>query len=186
MIMEHILREIKDFNKSQIETYKINNKIEILFGKVISEEIFCNKMKEIIDFVKNFRNYKLSYSQGRVYKTENIEIKTYNNKRNTCKKSDVMEKKIIYTHNYDILVMNILEKEIEIIPIKKIYEDEYEYDEIIVTISNNIELIFETNKDMNFIKLKINLEKELPYTYQDEIIENLKDVFELLEGIKID
>ena len=93
--METILEKIHNFNKTQIETYKINNKIEIVLGKYISEEIFCNKMKDILEFVKNFRNYKLGYSQGKVYKLENLEIKTYNNKRNTCKTSEVMEKEVL-------------------------------------------------------------------------------------------
>ena len=80
--------------------------------------------------------------------------------------------------------MNVLEKDIEVIPIKKEYEDEYSYDEIVITISNKIDLIFETYNEMNFLKIKINLEKELPYTYQDEIIDNLKEVFNLLEGVE--
>ena len=182
--METILEKIHNFNKTQIETYKINNKIEIVLGKYISEEIFCNKMKDILEFVKNFRNYKLGYSQGKVYKLENLEIKTYNNKRNTCKTTEVMEKEVLKTTNYDILLMNVLEKDIEVIPIKKEYEDEYSYDEIVITISNKIDLIFETYNEMNFLKIKIYLEKELPYTYQDEIIDNLKEVFNLLEGVE--
>ena len=183
--MESILKEIQEFNKTQIETYKINNNVEILLGKNISEEIFCHKMKNILEFVKNFRNYKLSYSQGKVYKTENLELKTYNNKRNTCKKIEVMEKKILKTSNYDLLLMNLLEKDIEIMPIKKEYEDEYIYDEIVIAISDKIDLIFQTYNEINILKIKINLEKDLPYTYQDEIIENLSEVFKLLEGIEV-
>ena len=57
---------------------------------------------------------------------------------------------------FDILLMNVLEKDIEVIPIKKEYEDEYSYDEIVITISNKIDLIFETYNEMNFIKIKIN------------------------------
>lgn len=182
--MEQIFKNIHDFNKSQIETYKINNKVQIVLGKYISEEIFCNKLKNILDLVKNFRNYKLSYSQGKVYKIENLEIKTYNNKRNTCRKLEVMEREIFETPSFDILIMNVLEKDIEIIPIRKEYEDEYIYDEIVITISNKIELVFEKYNDMNFIKINIDLEKDLPYTYQDEIIDNLKEVFNLLEGIE--
>ena len=182
--MEITLKDIKEFNKLQIETYQINNNIEIVLGKYIDDNIFCNKMKNILELVKKFRNYKLSYSQGKVYKTENLEIKTYNNKRNTCKKYEVLEKIIIHDQNYDILLMNILEKDIEILPIRKEYEDEYIYDEIVITISDKIDLIFESYNEMNFLKMKIHLEKELPYTYQDEIIEDLRSVFKLLKGIE--
>ena len=182
--MDILLQKIKDFNKQQIETYKRDNILEIKFGKITSGEIFSLKLKDILYLVKNFRNYKLSYSQGKVYKYKDGYYKTFNNKNNISKKVDLLEKEMFIYDKYDLLIVNNLVKDLGYFPSKKEYHDEYEYDEINIYIDKNMVLTFETYNDMFFIKIVIDLEKDLPYTYQDEVIENLKTVFELLEGIE--
>jgi hypothetical protein len=182
--METLLQKIKDFNKQQIGTYKRDNTLEIKFGKITSGEIFSLKLKDTLDLVKNFRNYKLSYSQGKVYKYKDGYYKTFNNKNNISKKVDLLEKEMFIYDKYDLLIVNNLVKDLGYFPSKKEYHDEYEYDEINIYIDKNMVLTFETYNDMFFIKIVIDLEKDLPYTYQDEVIENLKTVFELLEGLE--
>ena len=182
--MDILLQKIKDFIKQQIETYKKDNTLEIKFGKITIGEIFSLKLKDTLDLVKNFRNYKLSYSQGKVYKYKDGYYKTFNNKNNISKKVDLLEKEMFIYDKYDLLIVNNLVKDLGYFPSKKEYHDEYEYDEINIYIAKNMVLTFETYNDMFFIKIVIDLEKDLPYTYQDEVIENLKTVFELLEGLE--
>jgi hypothetical protein len=182
--MEILLQKIKEFNKQQIDTYKRDNTLEIKFGKILGEELFSVKLKDTLELVKNFRNYKLSYSQGKVYKYNDGYYKTFNNKNNISKKIDLLEKEMLIYEKYDLLIVNNLIKDLGYFPSNKEYNDEYEYDEINIYIDKNMVLTFETYNDMFFIKIVIDLEKDLPYTYQDEVIENLKTVFELLSDIK--
>ena len=42
-------------------------------------------MIKFLDIIKEFRNYKLSYSQGKIYKNMDTQLKTFNNKNNEIK-----------------------------------------------------------------------------------------------------
>ena len=66
------MEKLKQFLQTQIETYSKTNYIEITFGTEIGENIFKtvyhdNNEIEFINLIKPFRNYKLSYSQGKEY-----------------------------------------------------------------------------------------------------------------------
>ena len=62
--------------------------------------------------------------------------------------------------------------------------DEYEYDEVCIYVDKNVVLKFETYNDMFFLKICIELEKDLPYTYQDEIIKNISEILNLLDKLE--
>lgn len=182
--MDTLLHKIKDFNKNQIDNYKRNNTLEIKFGRIITEEIFSLKLNNTIDLIKHFRNYKLSYSQGKVYKHQNGYYKTFNNKNNEMYNIELLEKEVIPYTNFDLLLVNNLMKSINIFPSKLEYHDEYTYDEVCIYVDKNVILKFETYNDLFFLKIIIELEKDLPYTYQDEIIENVKKIFDLLAELE--
>lgn len=182
--MNILIQNIGEFNKNQIENYKRNNSLEIKLGRIISENIFSLKLKDTIDFIKKFRSYKLSYSQGKIYKYKDYYFKTFNNKRSEIYKMELLEKNLIPFTNFDVLIQNNLIKNLEMLPSKMKYDEEYEYDEICIYIDKNIILKFETYNDLFTIKINIELEKDLPYTYQDEIKENLEKVFTLLDNIE--
>ena len=182
--MNILIQNIYDFNQSQIENYKRNNTLQIKLGRIISENIFSLKLKNTLEFIKKFRSYKLSYSQGKIYKYKDYHFKSFNTKRSEIYKSELLEKTLIPYKNYDILIQNNLVKNLEIMPSKMEYNEEYEYDEICVYIDKNIILNFETYNDIFTIKIDIELEKDLPYTYQDVIKDNLEKIFNLLEEIE--
>ena len=77
--MDNIIKFINE----QKETYKIELNLEIILGKSCNdfsfEELNLDE-KTLNDIVKKFRNYKLSYSQGKIYKYGDLVIKTFNNK----------------------------------------------------------------------------------------------------------
>ena len=182
--MDTILKKINDFHKFQIENYKRNNSIEIKFGRIITEEIFSMKLKNTLSIIKNFRNFKLGYSQGKVYKKGNSYFKTFNNKNNEIVKSELLEKEYIPFTNYDLLLVNNLVNKEEIFPSLMDYDDEYEYDEVCIYVDKNVVLKFENYNDMFFLKICIELEKDLPYTYQDEIIKNISGILNLLDTLE--
>ena len=78
--MEKLLIQTrKIFLQLQIDTYSKTNHIEIKFGEV-SEGIFKtiyqdNDEIDFINLIKPFRNYKLSYSQGKEYQLNNLVLK---------------------------------------------------------------------------------------------------------------
>ena len=182
--MDTLLQKIKDFNKNQIDNYKRNNTIEIKFGRIITEEIFSLKLSNTTDLIKHFRNYKLSYSQGKVYKHKNGYYKTFNNKNNEMYNIELLEKKVVPYTNFDLLLVNNLMKSINIFPSRIDYEDEYSYDEVCIYVDKNVILKFETYNDLFSLKIIIELEKDLPYTYQDEVIENIKNILDLLRKLE--
>ena len=183
--MEHI-NLIGIFIKNQIETYKQENIIEIKIGKKISDEIFKLKLNDPLKIVKEFRNYKLSYSQGKVYKESDLTYKTFNNKNSELIKEELLERNILVGGIFDLLITNMLTKNANVFPSKMDFDDEYEYEEINIHIDKNMILKFENYLDMYLIKIILTLEKDLPYTYQDEIIKNLKIIFDIFEKNKND
>ena len=184
--MNTLLEKINEFHKYQINNYKKTNNIEIKFGRIISEEIFSMKLKNTINIVKNFRNFKLGYSQGKIYKKGNSYFKTFNNKNNEIGKSELLEKEYLPFTNYDLLIVNNLVSKEELFPSLMEYDDEYIYDEICIYVDKNVILKFENYNDMFFLKICIEIEKDLPYTYQDEIIKNISEIFKLLDLLECD
>ena len=182
--MNTLLEKINEFHKYQIKNYKKTNNIEIKFGRIISEELFSMKLKNTIDIIKNFRNFKLGYSQGKLYKKKNSYFKTFNNKNNEIWKVELLEKEYIPFTNFDLLIVNNLFNREETFPSLTEYDDEYIYDEVCVYVDKNVVLKFENYNDMFFLKICIELEKDLPYTYQDEIIKNISKILKLLDLIK--
>lgn len=183
--MDKTIQSIGNFLKNQIENYKQENNIEIKLGNKISNEIFKLKLKNPIKIIKKFRNYKLSYSQGKVYKEKDLSYKTFNNKNSELLKEDLLEKEIILGEKFDILILCNLLKTANVFPNKMNFDDEYEYEEICVHLDKNMILKFENYLDMYLIKINIILEKDLPYTYQDEILKNLETVFNIFNAEEI-
>ena len=172
--MENNINTLKIFIKKQIETYKQENNIEIKLGRKITDDIFKLKLNNPLKIVKEFRNYKLSYSQGKIYKEKDLTYKTFNNKNSELIKKELLEKEILVGNTFDMIIVNNLIKNANVLPSKMEFDDEYEYEEICVHLDKNMILKFENYLDMYSIKIILILEKDLPYTYQDEILKNLE------------
>lgn len=184
-----MLNQIHQFIKKQIEFYKKTNFIEIQIGKKISDNIFINSLGDkFIDLVKEFRNYKLSYSQGKIYKQNNSYFKTFNNKNTEIKKTELLENEFILDNskNYDILIFNSIIEDLPEFEPSKDYNDEQEYDELNVHINDDILLVFQKIGEINSIKILLNIEKDLPYKYVEEYMNLVKDVLEKLNNENIE
>ena len=75
------MNELRTFIEKQIKNYPKVNNIEILLGRKVSDNIFRtiyqdNNECEFTKLIKNFRNFKLSYSQGKLYKYLDYSLKS--------------------------------------------------------------------------------------------------------------
>ena len=173
---------LKSFLKNQIETYKKVNYIEIQLGRKISDNIFrSNYDNNFLDIIKEFRNYKLSYSQGKIYKNMDAQIKTFNNKNNEIKRFKLLEKVIDENKEFDLALLNNETYTLNEFETNFNYDDEMEYDEINIHLNDNILLVFMKIKDNYNIKFMIVLDKDLPYTYLDDYVNKLEEAIDVLK-----
>jgi hypothetical protein len=183
------LSELRTFMEHQIKTYQKVNHIEILFGKAITPEIFKtiyrdNSECEFAKLIKDFRNFKLSYSQGKMYQYMDYSLKTFNNKYNVTHKNRNLEKLEIKNAKYDMLVLNINKEILEEFPLHKNYNEELEYDELNVHISGDSHdqlLIFQKKGEYHMLKMELKLDLNLPYTYMDALMKDIEKVLKILE-----
>ena len=181
-----MIKSIHEFIQKQIEIYKQKNFIEIQIGKKISDNIFKTSLEDVfIDLIKEFRNYKLSYSQGKIYKKNESILKTFNNKNTEIKQVDLLENEYIIsdTKDFDILILNNTIDVLSEFESLRHYNDEQEYDELNIHINDDILLIFQKIGEHNSIKIMLTIDKDLPYKYLDEYMELVNDV---LDKINID
>lgn len=186
--MESALTQLRKFLEFQINTYVKPNYIEIEFGREISEEIFKtiyheNDEIEFTKLIKPFRNYKLSYSQGKEYHTQNTVLKTFNNKYNQIVKRDCLETEVISFPDYDLKVKNIDRKNIEEFPLQKEYYQECEFEEVNIHLnpeSLDQLLIFQKRGDFHQLKIELKLDINLPYHCLDNLVLAVKKILETL------
>ena len=67
------MEQLKQFLKNQVETYQHDNTFEINICNKKSDNISNLNVKEekFYDTLREYRNYKLSYSQGKYYQDLN-------------------------------------------------------------------------------------------------------------------
>tara|TARA_B100000123_G_C25717442_1_gene422832 strand:- start:850 stop:1419 length:570 start_codon:yes stop_codon:yes gene_type:complete len=180
---------IRKFIENQIKNYEKTNFIEMHFGKKVNGEIFKttfhdNNEIEFSKVIKKFRNYKLSYSQGKVYRYLDFKLKTFNNKYNEIHKENMLEKDIINLQNYDLLIMNNNIEIIQEFPLKKNFNEEVEYDEVNIHLcgdSNDQLLIFQKMGDYSILKIKLKIEPRFPYKLLDDLMVDIKKALDILD-----
>ena len=181
---------IHKFIKKQIEFYKQKNYIEIQIGHKVSDNIFRTSLDDtFINLVKEFRNYKLSYSQGKIYKKNDLQLKTFNNKNTEIKQYSILENEFIIDseRNYQVLILNNkIDTVPEFEPLRD-YNNEKEYDEIDIHINDDILLVFQKVEEKNNIKILLEIDIDLPYKYLDNYISLVVEVLDKIdnENIKI-
>jgi len=181
--------QLQTFIEKQIKIYPKVNHLEILLGKQPSDNIFKtiyhdNNECEFAKLIKHFRNFKLSYSQGKMYKYLNYQLKTFNNKYTEIHKTTLLEKEIIHLSKYDMLVQNNNLEVLQEFPLKKEYNEEAEYDEVNIHLSkdsNEQLLIFQKKGDYHLLKLVLKIDVNLPYMLLDELMKDIKRVLKILE-----
>ena len=193
--MDTLLTELKTFLQLQIKTYQKQNHIEITFGRDLGDGIFktiyCdNNDIEIAKLIKPFRNYKLSYSQGKIYHNQDTVLKTFNNKYNQIQKHTNLETLNIKFTKYDLQVRNIAKENQDEFTLHKDYLQDEEYDEVNIHLnpeSHDQLLIFQKKGDYHHLKIELLLELNLPYNYLDELMLSIKKILETLQenGLEI-
>ena len=181
--------QLQTFIEKQIKIYHKVNHLEILLGKQQSDNIFKtiyqdNNECEFAKLIKHFRNFKLSYSQGKRYQYLNHQLKTFNNKYTEIHKTTLLEKEIIHLSKYDMLVQNNNLEVLQEFPLKKEYNEEVEYDEVNIHLSkdsNEQLLIFQKKGDYHLLKLVLKIDVNLPYMLLDELMKDIKRVLKILE-----
>ena len=180
---------MESFIKNQIETYDKENNLEFILGEKIDDYIFNNTIfsEELVNnIIKQFRNYKLSYSQGKIYKYLSEELKTFNNKYSEIHKSINLESTMINENDLDILLLNNDIKQLQEFEIRNNYTEEYLYDELNVHLDDNVLLIFRKNentkddKNLYSIRFVINLEKNLPLKFQTDYINKINESLKII------
>lgn len=187
--METALAQLKKFLEFQIKTYQKANYIEIEFGKKISDEIFKtiyqdNDEIEFTKLIKPFRNYKLSYSQGKEYQLQNKVLKTFNNKYNQIIKRESLESEVISFPEYDVKVNNVNRQTMEEFPLQKDYFEEREFEEVNIHLnpeSLDQLLIFQKLGDYHLLKMELLLDVNLPYHCLDNLVVAVRKILETLQ-----
>lgn len=179
------MNDITNFIETQLDVYKKNTDIEITLGLNKNSCIFDNlKIDEskINNIIKNFRNYKLSYSQGKIYKNDNYVIKTFNNKNNEISENIVLENEIFKFGDLDLLVKNINITKFNNIHNSTQYNEEIIYDELCVHLNDYTKLYFQNLNDTYNIKYHIYLEKNICLKIKNEILELLNNSIIILQN----
>ena len=180
------MEEIKSFFTKQITTYDKENNLEFILGNKIENNILNNLVfneEKVNQIIKNFRHYKLSYSQGKVYKYLNYELKTYNNKFSEIIRKINLENEInsIKDGKIDIILLNNQIDILQEFEIKNKYNEEYLYDELNVHLDENVTLVFRNVDKENYsIRYLIKLEKNLPLKFQNDYLEKIEQSLKII------
>ena len=180
---------LKNFLQTQINTYSKPNNIEITFGRTVGENIFKtiyqeNNEIEFINLIKPFRNYKLSYSQGKEYQFNNLVLRTYNNKYNQILKRSTLETEVITFPEYQLQVCNVDISVVEEFPLSKDYHQEELFEEVNIHLnpeSHDQLLIFQKKGDLYSLKIQLLLDVNLPYKHLDNLVDGVEKILEILK-----
>lgn len=187
--MNPTMEILKNFLQTQINTYSKPNNIEITFGRTVGENIFKtiyqeNNEIEFINLIKPFRNYKLSYSQGKEYQFNNLVLRTYNNKYNQILKRSTLETEVITFPEYQLQVCNVDISVVEEFPLSKDYHQEELFEEVNIHLnpeSHDQLLIFQKKGDLYSLKIQLLLDVNLPYKHLDNLVDGVEKILEILK-----
>ena len=187
--MNQSMEKLKNFLQLQIDTYSKTNHIEMTFGREVSEHIFKtiyndNNEIDFINLIKPFRNYKLSYSQGKEYQLNNLVLKTYNNKYNQITKRSTLETEIVSFPDYQLQLCNVDITSVEEFPLVKDYHQEELFEEVNIHLnpeSHDQLLIFQKKGDYHILKIQLVLDVNLPYKHLDNLVNGVSKILETLQ-----
>lgn len=173
------------FIDKQIKTYEKDLTLEFIFGNKINSYSFQNTNIEessLNKIIKEFRNYKLGYSQGKIYKLDDKIIKTYNNKNTEIYEKKELENSIVDLDKFSLLLLNMYEKKMDNMECKKTYYEEYLYDELTVLLNEYLVLVFYNFLGENHIKFKLNIEKNICLKNKKEIYDKINESIMIIQN----
>ena len=159
------MEKLKTFLKNQQETYKQDNTFDIHFCNPISENITNLSIDEELfhSMIKNYRNYKLNYSQGKFYQDLNNICLTSCNRNNDMYSYISLEREIIEYGKDNILINNKKYSPIDLFVNRKDYLIEEDYEVLTVHINENLRIYFEKIGDENQIRIQLCLENGITH-----------------------
>ena len=175
------MEQLKQFLKNQVETYPRDNTFEINICNRKSDNISDLNVQEgkFYDTIKEYRSYKLSYSQGKYYQDLNQVCTTSCNRNSNITKYHLLERENMDYNGIDILICNKNIEELDIFRNKHDYIIEENYEILTVYLNNNLKINFEIIGDSHQIKISLNLEKNIPNTYFEEYLKEFDNFIQL-------
>tara|TARA_B110000483_G_C17796812_1_gene389765 strand:- start:38 stop:577 length:540 start_codon:yes stop_codon:yes gene_type:complete len=174
------MEDLKQILKNQKEIYSKNNTFEInlcnnkspnITELNIDEELFYKTLRE-------YRNYKLNYSQGKYYQDLNQICITSCNRNSDIYKYNLLERENLNYNGKDILIINKESKIIDIFTNNLKYIIEENYEVLTVHINENLKINFEIIGDSHQIKINLKLEKDIPNTYFEEYLKEIDKIIQ--------
>ena len=176
--------ELTNFLKQQQNIYQQDNTFDIhicnplhasnpLIGNISNFNIEESKFFSII---KDYRNYKLNYSQGKMYQDLNNICITSCNRYNNINSYILLDRKDIDYNNQKILVNNKKYTELDLFSNKKHYVIEDNYEVLTVHINDNLKIYFEIIGTSHQMKIQLSLEKGIPNTYFEEYVNEINNI----------
>ena len=137
------MNELKLFFKQQQETYKKNNTYEINLCDYITDNITKLDIEEekFYKLIREYRQYKLNYSQGKYYQDINNICNTFCNRNNHIYSYLLLDRKNINYNDHKILVNNKNISTLDLFSNKKEYIIEENYEVLTVHINENLKLL---------------------------------------------
>jgi hypothetical protein len=172
------MEQLKLFLKNQNETYQKNNTFNINLCKVISDNITQINLDEDLFYktIREYRTYKLNYSQGKMYQDLNKICITSCNRNNEISKYNLLERKVIDYNGKQIIINNYDSKNLDIFSNNRKYIIEENYEVLTVHINDNLKIYFEVIGDSHQIRIGLNLEKNIPNTFFEEYLSEIDNI----------
>ena len=172
------MEKLKLFLKSQNDTYQKNNTFDINLCKVISDNITEIDVDEELFYktLREYRTYKLNYSQGKYYQDLNKICITSCNRNNDITKYNLLEREIMDYNGKQIIINNRDIQTIDIFSNSKKYIIEQNYEVLTVHINDNLKIYFEIIGDSHQIRIGLNLEKNIPNTFFEEYLKEIDNI----------
>ena len=172
------MEKLKLFLKSQNDTYQKNNTFDINLCKVISDNITEINLDEELFYktLREYRTYKLNYSQGKYYQDLNKICITSCNRNNDITKYNLLEREIMDYNGKQIIINNRDIQTIDIFSNSKKYIIEQNYEVLTVHINDNLKIYFEIIGDSHQIRIGLNLEKNIPNTFFEEYLKEIDNI----------
>ena len=173
--------DLASYLKEQQETYNRDNNYNILIStnqnKNFDKLLDLNTDEEIFyKILRNFRNYKLSYSQGKFYQNLNTICITSCNRNTNIHQYILLDHKILETSNCKLLVNNKAITYLDNFITNKNYEIEEDYENLSIHLNENLKINFEIIGNSFQIKLDLSLEKNIPDLYFNSYLKEIEKI----------
>ena len=172
------MQSLKSFLTTQQNTYKQQNTYDIGICSDYSSNIsnFNMEEDEFYNLIRNYRNYKLNYSQGKFYQNLNSICTTSCNRNNDIYQYMLLDRQNMDYNGQEILVSNKKYSNINLFVHKKNYVIEENYEVFTVHVNDNLKIIFEIIGDSHQMKIQLSLENGIPNTYFEEYLNEVDNI----------